>query len=387
MGVNISLSNAAAKSCVGGSWSQTWDSLLVGKSGLTSASAQFPDWPLGPPVGMVSEWPTGVPARAERFRELVGSVLREISDKLPDTRGRNLRCAVYLASSHGDPGPIGALATLRTGRLDSDLTERIICENLHPLLTEGLQSPILVHPIHAACASALVATVSAHEAVKEGLIDFGIVVAADCLSILAYTGFQSVGAMSPGGCRPFGVGRDGMSVAEGAVAFVVASNDCTAQDDRSISLVGGAYSCEGEGMVEPSVSGLESTIRRALDRTSVAPEQIDFVYWHGTGTSRSDAVESAVAKSLWNGTPPPGAALKGCLGHSMGAASGFSILGAGETILSGRVPAVGYTIDKEFAPMNIVAGQPAAGTFVTGLCVAMGFGGINSALVVQRRLG
>src|SRR5690606_8921535 len=116
---------------------------------------------------------------------------------------------------------------------------------------------------------------------------------------VAYVGFQNIGAMSRMGCRPFDRARDGMTASEGGVAYILARSDMIPQDEARVRVAGASYNCDAQGIVEPSAAGLEKIVFDALRNANLSPPQIDAVYWHGTGTRRSDAVEAVVAKALW----------------------------------------------------------------------------------------
>ena len=385
--VRLLTTRIATRSCLGDKWPGTWNGLLAGRQSFSDPRAHFPDWPPGPMVGAVRDWGSSTPRYVERLTTLTRSTLGELRPTLSHLRRENpgARCSVIIASSHGDPAPISALAARRHDPLPENISRRIFCDNFHGLVADAIGFPVPVSVLHGACASGIIGSLSAWQAIRASLTDIAIVVAADCLSLLAYMGFQNVGAMSPASCRPFDRGRDGMTAAEGAVGLIYAHRDFVAEGFETVGVLGGSYNCDGKGIVEPSSDGLTAAIRASLSLSALSPEAIDFIYWHGTGTKRNDQTEAEAAGRIWHASPcPAGTASKGALGHTMGAASAFSIAEAAQSLVSGQLPPVANTNDVEFEQMNLVTQAPLARNFSTGLCVAMGFGGINSALVLSK---
>ncbi|GJD40332.1 hypothetical protein OICFNHDK_2800 [Methylobacterium bullatum] len=375
---------SASRSCLGASWQATWHALVSGKTGFSQPQAQFPHWPPGPPAGIIEAWPDGAPAPFDRFRSIISSVLQDIAPSVFCLNELNpgARCIVIVASSHGDPGPLGVLANPTAARIPGDVIDRLLWDDLTELVAEYLGYVRLI-PVHGACASGIVGLLEAKSVLDSGLFDVAVLLAADSISLLAYTGFQNIGAMSKVGCRPFSGAEEGMTTGEGAVALLLAGPNCRLPPGPRVQVLGGACTCDGEGMVEPSTSGLVATIGTALASAQVSPAQVEFVYWHGTGTARNDMTEASTARAIWpDGNVPTGTASKGLLGHTMGAAAGFSVASAAETLVSGTLPGIPYRIDEKFADLNLAATNR-HGQFTRGMCVAMGFGGINAAILLE----
>ncbi|MBZ9857985.1 hypothetical protein LB566_29815 [Mesorhizobium sp. CA13] len=127
-------------------------------------------------------------------------------------------------------------------------------------------------------------------------------------------------------------------------------------------------------------------VQTSLALSTISAGNIDFVYWHGTGTKRNDSTEAYVSSVLWpmDGLAPVGTSLKGRLGHTMGASAGFNLASACHTLRTGFLPAVKRVDGPAFPQMNIAFDSPAQSNFSTGLCVAMGFGGINASVVLRK---
>jgi 3-oxoacyl-[acyl-carrier-protein] synthase II len=238
--------------------------------------------------------------------------------------------------------------------------------------------------VSAACASACIAAGFAAERIRSDLCDACFVVSLDVLSRIAHAGFQQIGAMSRLGCRPFDRRRDGTTIGEGGavVLFVGADVVHPARLRCTVKLAGFGQSSDARHPVEPSADGICEAVQRALaDAGCVAPD-LAAVYWHGTGTIQNDRAEAEAARQLFGAAVPPGTTTKGAFGHTMGASSALSMLAAAETVKSHLLPPVAGLEDIEFPHLNLVTETSAQVNPGPVAVVALGFGGINGALVL-----
>ncbi|MBT5038681.1 MAG: beta-ketoacyl-[acyl-carrier-protein] synthase II, partial [Rhodospirillaceae bacterium] len=114
---------------------------------------------------------------------------------------------------------------------------------------------------------------------------------------------------------PFSRNRDGTMIGEGAALFLMQ------REESEIALYGVGASSDAYSMTspEPGGKGIELAIRQALSDAGIAPEVIDYVQLHGTGTEQNDAVESETVMRIF-GTEVPCSSSKAQLGHTLGAA-------------------------------------------------------------------
>ncbi len=385
--VHLLRDRIVAISCLSPTWEGTWQGVIDGQRRFKHGAVIFPDVPAESVLGCVEEWEGNSPEYAQRFSTLVqicSQRLKPILTKLL-AQNKSARCRIFIASSHGDPALITELLT-NNRKLDAFVQRRLIFDNLLFAVQSLAGNRIPVSVVHGACASALVAVAQGAMAIRRGLLDVAIVIAADSLSKVAYVGFKNVGAMSLDGCRPFDRQRDGMTASEGGVGFLLINSETISSDEPYTVVLGGAYNCDGQGAVEPSSDGLFNVLEDVCIRSSTSPRSIDCVYWHGTGTKRNDEVEAVTSQRFWRNEAlrPLGTSLKGSLGHSMGAASAFSVAAACNSLSTGYLPPTAGLSECEYQHMNIVQDRVASGEFATALCVAMGFGGINAAVLLGK---
>ncbi len=188
-------------------------------------------------------------------------------------------------------------------------------------------------------------------------------------------------------CCPFDAGRTGFVPGEGA-AFVLLESLAEAEAGGCTALAavtGTASTTDGHHPVMPHPDGTHAlaAVRGALRRAGREPDEIASVNSHGTSTPRNDAIEAAVLDQVF-GRRLPVTATKGMTGHMLGASGAFEALIAAHTARTGIVPPTAGTRDLDPAiGQDIVTGVARAGRPGPVLSTSFGFGGQNTALVLE----
>jgi 3-oxoacyl-[acyl-carrier-protein] synthase-1 len=169
--------------------------------------------------------------------------------------------------------------------------------------------------VSTACSSGAHALAMGRRLIRTGLADAVVAGGADSLSRLTVNGFQALSGQSAGICNPFSRNRDGTMMGEGAAVFLME------KDESEIAFLGTGASTDAYSMTAPEPEGkeVETAIRRALNDTDLAPDAIDYVHLHGTGTLQNDAMESKVITRVF-GSEVPCSSSKGQIGHTLGTA-------------------------------------------------------------------
>jgi 3-oxoacyl-[acyl-carrier-protein] synthase-1 len=208
-----------------------------------------------------------------------------------------------------------------------------------------------------------------------------VVIGGDIVSAFVVSGFQSFKSLSPGICKPFDAGRDGLNLGEGAGTLILS----TARHSDQITMVGGASANDANHISGPSRTGegLFLAVTKALAQSNVLPSGIDFISAHGTATPFNDEMESKAFSRCGLGNVPLNS-FKAYIGHALGGAgvieSAFAIHGMKQSLI---YPTLGY---KEFGvPEKItVTDTLTAKVQNTILKTASGFGGSNAAIVFKK---
>jgi 3-oxoacyl-[acyl-carrier-protein] synthase-1 len=171
-----------------------------------------------------------------------------------------------------------------------------------------------------------------------------------------------------------------MNVGEGA-AFLLLERD----GDAPLRFLGIGESSDAFHMSapHPEGAGARLAMERALAAAGVAPEEVDHVNAHGTGTKSNDAAEAIAIAGLF-GDRVPVSSTKGYTGHMLGAA------GATEAVLTlaclehGFVPASAGAEPVDPEVRARIAVRRIDAPLRVALSNSFAFGGSNAALVLGR---
>ena len=231
-----------------------------------------------------------------------------------------------------------------------------------------------------ACISSTSAQVLALRLIESGTYDYVIVNGTDCLSKFVVAGFSSLKAVSPEPCRPFDMDRTGLNLGEASATMVFGRTDAE-HADTTWTIVGGAVRNDADHISNPSKTA--EGCSRAIKTLSCDASELSLVSVHGTATLYNDQME-AIALQRNNLSDVPALAIKGFLGHTMGAA------GILETIISlcciedGKtLPSKGFEELGVSAKVNI-SNAPIETKGHTLLKIISGFGGCNAALLLSK---
>ncbi|MFC4274391.1 beta-ketoacyl synthase N-terminal-like domain-containing protein [Achromobacter aloeverae] len=376
---------------IGSSWDECWNQLLAGRRAFSRGADLIAGWPDSPPLAAITTFPgqAGPPPYARRtdwLARLVGEQMRAPVDDLAHAHPA-ATLSLIVATSHGNPGPLSAIADAEHARVDRSkitqaLWEGLVVDKLVREVNAGLGRELPGVTISGACASSLVAISYAADRIGAGLSDAVLVVAIDTLSRVASVGFDNIGAMSRLGCRPYDKRRDGTTVGEGAAAVLMARPELLPREDRWGAVAGTAVHCDAGHMVEPSPAGMSRVMQGALQQARLLPVDVQGVFWHGTGTRQNDKTEAEASRMVFGERSPPCTSTKGSLGHTMGASGMFNVLAACEALSRGVLPHIAGTDDPEYGNLDLVLHQPRPVASGPMLVTALGFGGINAAVTL-----
>lgn len=237
-----------------------------------------------------------------------------------------------------------------------------------------------------ACTSGTDAIGIAANWIEQGLCDMAIAGGADALSLLPYTGFQRLMIYSSQPCKPFDRTRDGLNLGEGAGVFILESSEHAQKRHASCLCKIKGYASASDAYhitaPHPEGRGLAFAIEGALTKAGIKPDKLAFVNAHGTATVENDKVESLILSSQLPHVPVW--ATKGSTGHCLGAAGAIEAVFSASALSQGVVPAsVGCTEPESTIKNNIIL-SPIRIDKEYALSVSLGFGGVNSALVLQK---
>jgi 3-oxoacyl-(acyl-carrier-protein) synthase len=282
----------------------------------------------------------------------------------------------------------GAREHGRRARLDGLVSQQPSGPGEAVARRHGVRGP--VETIASACASATLALGAALDALRAGEVELALAGGSDSLCRLTYSGFNALRAVDERACRPFRADRAGMSIGEGAAVIVLESREHAARRGARPrgGLAGAGGSCDAHHMTspDPAGDGISRAVAAALADAGLAPEAIDFVNLHGTGTLANDDAEARMLARLFGERAArlPATSTKAAVGHLLGAAGAVEAVATLLCLERGRVhPTAGTGAADPSLGVDLVVGAPRALPGARrALSTNLAFGGANGACVL-----
>lgn len=143
-------------------------------------------------------------------------------------------------------------------------------------------------------------------------------------------------------CRPFAKDRDGFVMGEGAAVMVIetAARAAARGAEPLAEIAGVGMSSDAHHITQPARDGFEAALRGALADAGLAPEDIDYINAHGTGTPTNDPLEVAAIRGVFGAHADKLAvsSTKGAHGHTIGAAGAMEAVATVLGLHEGWVP-------------------------------------------------
>ena len=257
------------------------------------------------------------------------------------------------------------------------------------------------YTVDGACSSSLLSVANACRGLIDGELDVAVAGGVD-LSIDPFEiiGFAKTGALARGEMRVYDRGSSGFWPGEGCGMVVLMREADAGRAGRRIyaSIAGWGISSDGRGgITRPEVSGYRLALRRAYERAGFGLETVAMFEGHGTGTKVGDTTElaalAAARREAGPGLPPAAiGSIKAMNGHTKAAAGVAGQIKATMAVHEEVIPPTLGCPDphellrEDSAPLRVLRKAepwPETGEVRAGV-TAMGFGGINTHLVLER---
>jgi 3-oxoacyl-[acyl-carrier-protein] synthase II len=303
---------------------------------------------------------------------------------------RSVRTAVVNGTMHGTEGQLEfARQRVAGGTPDPNLIGQSAAETAHRI-ARRLEARGPVVTLSTACSSGLNAIGQGARLVQSGEVDRAIAGGNDLVNVLTMVGFNSLGALSPTGCRPLDVDRDGITLGDGA-AYVVLEREEDALRRGAPTrgfVTGYAFAGEGYHATASDPEGVCAIrVLSAALAEDAAPSELALFVAHATGTPANDANEvramQQVLRRVSVAGPVDVCAMKSRFGHTLGAAGALEVVATlvcmGESFAPGTA-ALTRPVPHE-PPLRI--GGAIERRIPLALCSAFGFGGSIAALALR----
>ncbi|WBB80694.1 type I polyketide synthase [Micromonospora sp. WMMD882] len=258
------------------------------------------------------------------------------------------------------------------------------------------------YTVDGACSSSLLSVATACKSLMDGDVDVAVAGGVD-LSIDPFeiVGFAKTGALARAEMRVYDRNANGFWPGEGCGMIVLMRERDALEAGHRIyaTIAGWGISSDGKGgITRPEVNGYRLALRRAYERAGFGIETVGLFEGHGTGTPVGDATELTAlsqARQDADRAAPPAAigSIKGMIGHTKAAAGVAGLIKAAMAVHHEVLPpALGCVDPHELltaadAPLRVLpkAEEWPSDVPVRAGITAMGFGGINTHVVLEKR--
>jgi 3-oxoacyl-[acyl-carrier-protein] synthase II len=242
-----------------------------------------------------------------------------------------------------------------------------------------------------ACASGLSAIGCAFERVRSGKVPIAIAGGYDEMSDFTHAGFNTLQLVASDIYRPFDKNRTGLILGEGAGVVVIENMEQAIKRHATIyaEIIGYGQTSDAYHITkpDPEALGAACAINMAIEEAEIAPEEIDYVNAHGTGTPSNDVMET---KALYlilkeHARKVPISSTKPFTGHLLGAAGAteaiFSVISLRENMIPENL---NYETPDPECDLNVVTGGSKKENLNIVLSNSFGFGGANSVMLFKK---
>ena len=404
----VAITGMGAVTPLGNDLRTTWDGLLAGRSGVdTIAAFDASEFPVRI-AGEVKGYDPNGAASAKDVRKFDRNVLFALTaakEAMADAGVNGLdpeRVGVVVGNCIGgfnelmrqydvmrDRGPDRVSPTFLANVLVDSASGQLAIEL-------GVRGPN--YAVVSACATGSHALGEGAELIRRGDADLVIAGGTEsCIHPLILAGFCSMRGLATGNgdpasaARPFDARREGFVIAEGAGIVILEDLDAAKARGARVyaELLGYGASNDAHHMLQPDPSsvGVVGMMRAALERSGVAPEEVDYVNAHGTGTPLGDLAETQALKEVFgdHAYDLVVSSTKSMLGHMFGAAGAVEAIACALAVHEGVVPpTINYEQPDPACDLDYVPNEARAVEVRVALSNAMGLGGHNGCVLVGR---
>lgn len=388
----------------------TWRRLLAGESGITSIT-RFPADDFAVRIaGEVKDFQLDSSIDAREARRMSRYVQYALNAVMEATR------AAQLDMSKEDPTQVGVIFGTGAGGLDLILEQHEVLLNrgarrVAPMLIAnmiddsasgqiaiqlGAQGPNMA--VVAACSTGGHNIGEGSEIIRRGDADVIIAGGAEAPIVpLVVASFNNMKGLADDNenpakaSKPFDIRRNGFVLAEGAAALVLESLDHALARNAPIlaEVIGYGNTNDAFHMVaaDDQGAGAARAIAMAVRKAGIAPEAVDYINAHGTGTPLNDRVETLAIKRVFGDHAYKLAvsSTKSMLGHMQGAAGAIEALICVKVIQEGLIPpTINYEQPDPDCDLDYVPNEARQRDVAVALSNSIGLGGHNSSLIFKR---
>jgi len=247
--------------------------------------------------------------------------------------------------------------------------------------------------LSAACASGSHAIGISYMLIRQGLQNIILCGGAQETNYYSMASFDALGAFSvrmddpAKASRPFDRDRDGLIPSGGSAALVLEDYDHAVARGAHIlaEVIGYGFSSNGGGISEPNDSGSMIAMTRAIKDAGIELDDIDYINAHATSTVQGDMYEAIALDRMFRGQRALVSSTKSMTGHECWMAGASEIVYSIIMMQNNFVaPNINFENPDEYSEKINITASTVETEVNTVLSNSFGFGGTNSALVINK---
>jgi 3-oxoacyl-[acyl-carrier-protein] synthase II len=302
-----------------------------------------------------------------------------------------------LAAAAGANATVGYDDLLRAAPRFPEYYQRFLFGSIAEAVADAFGTKGSPISLSTACASGASAIQLGLEAIRRGEADAALCIGTDgSVNPETLIRFSLLSALSTqnddpaAAAKPFSKNRDGFVMAEGAGALVLESLEHAKARGASImGVIGGAGEMADafhRTRSSPDGKPIIGCIRNALADAGLAPEEIDYINAHGTGTPENDKMEYVGVSTVFGErvSSIPISSNKSMIGHTLSAAGAVEAVFTLLTLMHQRIPpTINYHLPDPAIPLDVVPNAARDARVRHAVSNSFGFGGQNVSLVMS----
>jgi 3-oxoacyl-(acyl-carrier-protein) synthase len=213
----------------------------------------------------------------------------------------------------------------------------------------------------------------------------------DGLGISSLAGLSILRTISPEACRPFDKERNGTIFGEGAAVLVLETWSSAERRNAKVyaEVLGWAVNNNAYHLTAPDKegAGLRAVMAQALEDAGIAPDEVEYINAHGTGTQYNDLAETQAIKAVLSerAAQVPVSSIKAATSHTMAAAGAMEAIATTLAIIEGKLPpTINYQTPDPECDVDYVPNKARDMHPRVALSNSSGIGGNNACLVLRR---
>lgn len=319
----------------------------------------------------------------------------EIPEELAD------RVGIYLGTGGGGLGTVLAqqkvLEERGARRVSPHLIPNFLADSAsgQVAIATGARGPNMA--VVSACATGGHAVGEAMETIKRDDADVMIAGGTEAsIQPLILAGFINMRALADdpdprAASKPFDARRSGFVLAEGVAVLVLEELNHARRRGAQIyaEVVGYGSTNDAYHMASQLETGMGAarTMQRALAKAGIAPDEVDYINAHGTGTPLNDRVETLAIKHVFGEAARSVAisSTKSMTGHMMGSAGSFEAMVCALAIRDRVIPpTINLEVPDPECDLDYTPHKARNLQVDVALSNSIGLGGHNSTIILKR---